>query len=233
MYKFIFLIISLLNAFTILSIEKPEIKSGFSSNGYFLKEQDYEIFYPGTSYEKLYLLFTEPFCDYFKFTHKIDFYYYNYNKYDEDLSHLRSYIFANQFYLYFYILKFNEIIIQAKPEINYYNGETNILLYSYIQYKLKVDNFCFKIKYSNKYNSKPDTLLYHNIYLSFYWTHPKYDYIKYKTSVSIYLQNYTTGLYKEISYLKSASFNFEISVDFNKIDFEEIFDKNYYDDFFE
>ncbi len=37
---------------------------------------------------------------------------------------------------------------------------------------------------------------------------------------------------KDVSFIKSVKLNFEIAIDFNKVDFDEVFNKNDEDDFF-
>ncbi len=231
MIKKIFIAIFAAGCCLLFSTEKPVLKTGFNTTGNFKSKNSSCDIYPETTYEKLYLSLDEKFSEFFRFYNRTDFYYYDYNKYNDNLSFLRSYMAASQFYLYFYAAKINEILLRMKPEVSYYGGNVVFSLESYIQYKLKIDNFCFKMKYSMQYSDKPGALFYHNFLFSFYWSHPKYDFIKYKTSLSVYFQHYTSGT-KQAAFLKSTAFNFEIALDFNKVDYEDLFDKTENDDFF-
>lgn len=217
-------------------IEKPKIKTGISSYEYYKKQKDQETLYPSSISDKLFFSIEEKLTDYFKFGYKIDFSTYDYNKYSSNLENLKAITFNNTLNLLFMSQK-NEIKLTTKPMLYYKYGEIQFKQMNKIQYKLDLKNFSFKTYYSHQYNFKKDELFYHNIACAFYWNLPKHNFIKFKSEISVYLQHYTENYeekMKEISIIKSTKFNFEIAIDFNKINFYELFDKkNNDDEFFE
>jgi|GEM_PF-5374225 len=220
--------------FNLYNIDKPKLSSGIRGYSYFDEKDKLDFIYPSNLKDNIYLSYEEKFCDYFKFKHRFDFIYSNYNKLNYDLNNLRSYILKNTFYLFFLINKNNSVTLTSKPMFYYQYGENYIKLMNKLEYNLALKNFRFNIFYSHQYSSKENSLFYHNICFAFYWQFPRFDFIKYKTSFSIYFQHYTIENDIKITPIKSAVFNFEIVIDFNKLNFDEIFEKKEdEDEFFE
>ncbi len=234
--KIILSIIFILSSNIINSTEKPKIKTGISSSGYYKKHDNQETFYPSSLCDKLFFSIEDKLTDFFKFRHKIDLYSYDYNKYSSNIEDLKSIKFNNTLDLLF-ILPNNKIKLTTKPMIYYKYGEIQFKQMNKIQYNLDLKNFSFKTYYSHLYNFKKDELLIHNISCAFYWNFPKHNFIKFKSEVSVYLQHYTEKYeerMKNISIIKNTKINFEIAIDFNKINFYDLFDNNNKDDeFFE
>lgn len=234
--KSYFIIYLLLVCNIINSIDMPKIKTGITSYEYYklIEPIENESIYPSTIYDKLFFSIEEKLSDYFKYKYRVDFYAYDYNKYSSNLENLKSIAFYNGLDLFF-ILKKNEIKITTKPMLYYKYGEIYLKLIDKVQYKLDFKNFEFKTYYSNLYTFREDELFYHNLSLAFFWNLPKKDFMKFKSEVSVYLQHYindfeNTG--KKVPILKSIKFNFELAIDFNKIEFDEIFNKDDNDDDF-
>ena len=233
--KKLFLILFVLIPTLVIAIKKPKIKIGINSYGYFKLLEEPESLYPSTLKDNIFFLIDETFSKFFRLKHRIDLYYSHYNKYNDNLEKLQGLIFNNTLNLYIQPQKNNQIQLCTKPMLYYKYGERYLKLMNKIQYRLLLKHFLFKTYYSHQYSFKPDELFYHNISLAFYWNFPKKKFMKFKTAITVYLQHYTDDKQKDvISPLKSARLNFEIAIDFNKIKFEDIFDKKENeDDFFE
>ncbi len=217
------------------SIEKPKIRTGINSNGsYKLTEEDCSL-YPTTLSDNLFFSIEEKLSIFFKYRHKIDFYTYDYNKYSSNLENLKSIVLKNSLDLFFIPQKNNEVKLTTNPSLYYKYGEIYLRLMDKIQYKLDLKYFLFKTYYSHLYTFKDDELFNHNIAFAFYWIPGKYDFIKFKSEINIYLQHYINDfndMQKDVSFIKCVKLNFEIAIDFNKVDFDEVFNKNDEDDFF-
>lgn len=238
--NFLITMILILSVNFINPIEKPKIITGINSNGsYGLIEDDNEIYnysiYPSTISDNIFFSIEEKITCFFKYKHKISFYTYDYNKYSSNLENLKSVVFKTTLDLFIIPQKNNEIKLTANPMIYYKSGEIYLKLRNKIQYELDLKNFLFKTYYSNLYSFKEDEIFYHNIAFNFCWSPNKYNFIKFKSGINIFLQHYINDFYdklKETSLLKSVKFNFEIAIDFNKVDFDEVFNKNYEDENF-
>lgn len=216
------------------SIERPVLRSGIKTYNYFKIQLEDETIYPSTIKDNLYISVEEAFSDFFKIMYRFDIKYSNYNKYSLDLHDLNAYEIKNRLKFFFNIRKKSKIQLEIQPTYNYKYGEEYYRQISKILYSLRLKYFRFSTYYSNNFTSKEDDLFYHKIGSSFYWYFKKSDIIKYKASYSIYFQHYIDNEI-EISPIKSANLSFEIILDFNKIDIEEIFNKkdDNEDDFFE
>ena len=228
--KNIFILILLLSLNIIYSIDKPKIRTGITSYGFYKLSELYEndTIYPSTLYDKSFFSIEEKLFDFFKYRYRTDFLTYDYNKYNSNMENLKSIACYNTLDLYLILTK-NEIKISTKPMMYYKYGETYLKLMNKIQYKLDLKNFVFRTYYSHLYTFKDDEIFYHNVSFAFFWNLPKKDFLKFKSEVNIYLQHYTDDFkndLKKISPLKSVKFNFELAIDFNKIDFKEIFNKD-------
>lgn len=227
----IIFIIFIINNYS-YSIEKPTIKTGINSYGFFGLYNDDQM-YPTTLKDDLFTVFQERFSSFFSFRHRTDLFITSYNKYSDNLEDLKSMLLFNTICLNFYPAKKNEITFMTKPMVYYYNSERYFKLMDKIQYKLNFNNFIFKTSYSHQYSFKINEIFYHNYSAGFYWKIPKKEFIKFKTLITIYFQHYVNDNRKNISPVKSAVFNFEIAIDFNKLSFEELFDKNEDNEFFD
>ena len=226
-HKSIFIIILLITLNPIYSINKPKIRTGLTSNGFYKlsKSKEEQSLYPSKLYDKLFFSIEEKLSDFLKYRYKVDFYTYDYNKYNSNLENLKSIAFYNTIDL-FLIFSKNEIKTSTKPMVYYKYGEIYLKLMNKLQYKLDLKNFSFKTYYSHLYTFKDNELFYHNISIAFFWSLPEKDFMKFKTEINVYLQHYIENFQdttKNISPLKSVKFNFELAVDFNKIKFEEVF----------
>ena len=224
MKKFL-LLLFLITPLLAIAIKKPKITSGINSYGYFKLLEGSDSLYPSTLKDNIFFSIYEAFCPLFQLRDKIEVFYSNYNKYSDDLENLLGVIFKNTLYLYIKPQKNNQIQIITKPMLYYQYGETYFKLMNKAQYKFSMKYFTFKTCYSHQFCLKPDELFYHNIFFAFYWNHPKTKFVKFKTSTTVYLQHYIDKNEDIVSPLKSVKFSFEVAIDFNKIDFEDVFDK--------
>lgn len=225
---YLILILIFLNSI-LFSIEKPVLKTGLNSNGNFSIFDKTNDIYPTLLKDCFYFSFEEIFCKYFSFKHKIDFDYTNYYKYTKNIDDLSGFNLNNYLTLNFNIWKNNSITFYDK--ISYLKDDKNYLYknLSIIQYKLNLKYFNFKFYYSNQFLFENKELMHHKFYTGFYWSSSKYNFLKFKSTLSVNLQNYIF-IQKEISVLKSFSSSFEIAIDFNKINFEKLFDTNDFDE---
>lgn len=210
-------------SFDLFSIEKPIIKFGSKSNNYFCYDAKNSLFYPSSISDNFYFYIFERINYHFSFKYKIEILYKNINKYTTNLDELRTIKLNNYLSFDIKINKNNSISIVTSPILDNYEGEFFFKNINKFSYSFKKDNFTFKTIYSNNYLLKKNEKFNHNGSFLFYFKFPKVDYIKYKCELSFYFEHYIYE-YKEISPLKKMNFSFEVAIDFNKIDFETLFD---------
>ena len=175
--------------------------------------------------DNYYFVFEERFTDFFKVRQRTDYFYTNYNKYSDNIGNLRSLIIHNSVNLIFNLSKQNEVQFLSKPMYYYMYGEKYFKLMNKIQYSLSFSNFTFKVSYGNQYTFRDNELFYHNMSMLFYWSPKKADFIKFKSYLTVYFNHNINESEKSIFPLKQASINLEIALDFNKINFEDFFEK--------
>jgi hypothetical protein len=230
----ILLILIILTNHLVPAIEKPRIKYGLFSYGYFdLKEESYRSLYPSSFKDRLFFIFEEKLGDHYTFEHYVDLYFTNNNKYTDNIESLRSFQLDNTIVLTFNVNKFNQFRIYERPSFYYQNGERYIKQINKLQYRFGTKYFVFRCYYSNYINYKFDTPLYHYAYAGLYWSLPKAEHLKFKTSVCATLQHNVKDGSERLSPLRSLRINFEMAVDFNKIDLDELFDRNKSDEVYQ
>jgi len=219
--------LSIILCYNIYSIEKPLIKFGSNSNGYFYYDSVNTFFYPSSFTDNFYFYLSEKFNYHFSMNYKIEILYTNLNKYSTNLNELRIVKMNNYLQFDININKNNFISILTSPILDNQKGEFFFKNKNRFSYSFKTENFKFNLSYSNSYLLKDMERFYHNASFLFYFKFPKMDYIKYKCQISFDFQHYIYE-FREISPLKKINFSFEAAIDFNKIDFDTIFEnKNY------
>ena len=213
------------------SIEKPVLKSGSHSYVNFNKNDNYDL-YPSSIKDTVYASISEDFNDYFTFKYKTEFDYSNYNKYVSDIDDLNSLAFVNHISFYVNIPECNSFLFYLRPGMKYQYGERYFTDTAVIQYKLKLKYFSFVTYYSNRFMLKEKEFIYHKFNLSFYWSIPSKNFLKFKTSVNVTLQNPLYEM-KDFSPLDNIGFSFEMAIDFNKVNFEEVFKQDEDEDIFD
>lgn len=208
---------------------KPVIRLGVISNEN-IKLLSYSNFiYPSVIKDSVFISFEEKLNKYFNLYHKVEFEYVNYNKFSSNLNVLRNIKISNNIKLDFNINHSNRIVIWCSPifithETKYFKMSNKI------EYKLSLRNFRFDTSYSNSFALKDDETMNHKLNWSFYFSMPKINFIKFKTSLTVTLENPINNN-TAISPLKSLYFNFELALDFNNDTFEKIFNSKKDDDF--
>ena len=219
--KKVVLILCLFLPIFVFGVKKPLLKSGFLSNCDLKLLSNEKFIYPSSLKDAIFISFQEELSDYFSFYHKIEFEYKNSNKFTKDIDDLRNITLRNSIKFDFTINKSNKILFYTTP-IFVSNSENIFKITNKIEYKLNLLYFNFNAYYSNSFTFKENELLNHKINIIFYFSIPKKTFIKYKTSLSVELQNYIYER-KNISPLKDVNFSFEVAFDFNNKSFDEIF----------
>jgi len=214
----------LLSASYGFAIDKPLLKSGFLSSMDIKFLDDNKSIYPQIIKDTVFLSFKEKLNDYFTFYHKIEFEYKRYNKFSKNIDDLRNIYLKNNLKFDFTINKFNKIIFYTTP-VYQSNSENIFKMSNKLEYRLSLKNFCFQTYYSNSFILKENQTMNHKINFNFYFSFPKKEFIKFKTTLSTTLQNYIYEQ-KNILPLKSVNLNFEVAFDFNNKSFEDIFSIN-------
>ena len=111
------------------------------------------------------------------------------------------------------------------PQFDLGTGKVTFKTNNIIEYKLKLTGFQFRTYYKNNLNMIENEPVKHNIVSCFYWTVKNMEFIKFKSGVSIYIQNNLDSA-KYILPVYKSSINFEMAIDFNKLKFDEVFENN-------
>lgn len=223
--KKVLIFIILMICYNISSINKPFIKFGSRSLGYFFYNLNKNLFYPSSNFDNFYFYLEEKINFYFTFKYRFDFFYIDKNKYTNDINNLIILKANNYLGFNININKNNSFYILISPMIEKEKDQFLFRNKNKFDYLLKVKNFNFKFSYSNSYLLKEKEKLNHNFSMLFYFSFPELDFIKYKLELSCYFQHY---IFEDIviSPLNRAIFSFEVAIDFNRIDFEDIFNSN-------
>jgi hypothetical protein len=203
------------------SIDKPLIKTGNSSYENFTLEKTEKSIYPSSIKDSVFISIDEKFHEYFTGKYKIQFDYTSNNKYSKDLENLYSFSMCNNLNLIF-TLGVNRLEFSIKPSLMNLYGDNYFKDYNMISYKLNIKNFMFTANYSNQFSINKNELILHKINFSFYWNFPEKEFLKFKSSVIVNLQN-PLSENNTICTLKGFNINFEMAIDFNNINFENLF----------
>jgi hypothetical protein len=222
--KILSIILSISSVFILNSMEKPVILTGTSSTANMTSAKNSDI-YPSIIKDSVYTSISEDFSDYFSMKERVDFEYESFNKYSEDPVNLNSCSFKSSTEFFFNFARANQFSLDIKPGFNYQNGEKHFTDSAIVQYRLDLKYFRFVTYYSNRFTLKKNELVYHKINFAFYWNIPEKEYIKFKCAFNVVLQNCIYES-KNISPLKSLNFTMEMAIDFNRIDFDEVFDRS-------
>ena len=209
-------------SYNFFCIDRPLIKLGSKSLGNFYYSRDKDLFYPYEISDNFYFYLQEKFNFYFTLKYKFDFFYIDKNKYSKNLTDLVILKINNYFIFDININKNNSFYLSVVPIIEKDDNEVLFKNRNKLSYSLKFKNFNFKLSYSNNYLLKKNEKFNHNLSFLFYFNFPKVDFIKYKCELVCYFQHY---IYKDlfITPFNKAIFSFEVAIDFNKIDFENLF----------
>ncbi|OHD21768.1 MAG: hypothetical protein A2Y34_12405 [Spirochaetes bacterium GWC1_27_15] len=222
--KKIFISIIFLQLNLIFCVDKPIIKTGLNSTTNLQLVKENNSLYPEKFQDMVYLSFEEKISKYFSFRHKIDFQWSQTNKATKNLSELTSFLLNNSIYLNFAINDKNKINIFTKPIMDIEKNQPSFKATNKIEYRLSLQNFLFSVYYSHNFAIKQNELFNHKLNFSFYWNFTKLEFVKFKTTFNINFQHYIFEN-KYVFPIKSGNLSFEVAIDFNKTDFNELFDK--------
>jgi len=220
--KVIFILFNLILINTVYCFQKPEIKTGISSNNSF-NRTDFKSLKSEYISENLYASVKENFFEIFNIIYKIETGYSNYIKLTDDIEKLKDIKLYNSLQLNFTGIKLHNFLLVTKPMLYFKSDIYNFKFYNKFSYEFRLTNFKFKTYYSNDIQFMKIKQIYHNMSFAFYWNLPKQKFIKFKIGINSYLHHYLDD--KKINPFKKVNFTFEMCFDFNNLDFDEIFDK--------
>lgn len=220
--KIIFFLLNLLLINTVYSLQKPEIKTGITSNNSF-NRYDFNNLKSEYISENLYASVKENFHDKFSIIYKIETGYSNYFKLTDDVEKLKDIKLYNSLQLNYTVIDFNNFMLITKPMLYFKSKLNDFKLYNKFSYEFRFKNIKLKAYYSNDIQLMKIKQINHNINFAFYWNMPKQKFMKFKIGINSYLHHYLDGT--KINPLKKVNFTFEMCFDFNNLDFDEIFDK--------
>lgn len=213
----------LICSFNIFSLQKPIIKMGVDSYNLFNQFADM-VFYPEIVSDTLYIEIKEKFSSVLTVTNTFGSNLRTYNKLLEEIERLRRIKLFNALK---FDLKFNQnrFLIISVPSFYYYSSLNKINFYNKIGYSFNTNIFKIVLAYSNYlYLLNQKQHIYHTISFYTYWSTTTKE-VKFRTGFCTLFHHYFNKNENENFFpIRKINFMFEVVLDFNKLEFREIFD---------
>jgi len=203
-------------------IKKPLLKSGHLFYSEIKSSKDLKSIYLYSTKDIVFLSLREEISDWFYFYHRVEFEYKRTNKYLKEMDDLKNIQLRNDLKFNFNLGRYNRLIFYFSPVFTS-NSKNIFKMSNKVEYRLSLKNFLFQTYYSHNFKFKEGEIFNHRLNFSFYYSIPKREFVKFKTSLNIDLQHYVYET-KYIFPLKNINCRFEVAFDFNKKSFTEIFD---------
>ncbi|MCG8571465.1 MAG: hypothetical protein MJB14_15125 [Spirochaetes bacterium] len=204
-------------------LKKPVLKAGIKSKNAYDQLENKNI-YPDLYYDLLYLSLEQQFNQHFTYKHKISFVYCQYEKYQTELDNLHYWYLKNDLQFCISINKNHKLTCQIVPNYHYKYQEHYYQQAHSLKYQISFKYFHQNLLYKQRLQLNDSEYFNHYFKYQVYWQIPKFQLMKYKTTLCVLLQH---GIEEELDkpLLKQIHLQLEVIIDFNKIDLKNFIDK--------
>ncbi len=209
-----FIIILFIFNLSFNGLEKPVIRLGGGTKGYFIKTEN--TIHTSSTADWFTIGLTECFSEYFTFKDTFKYGLSENNKYVLDTDKLYFHNFNNTFTLNFKLYKYSYIDINIQSIYSKNGDETYYKQNSGIAYRFVMDKFNLRLEYINTFFDDEEKPINHKVKGTFNWIFPGMDFVKYNFVCFINLVNYSYSS-EDYCVLKNVNISFTTVIDLNKI----------------
>lgn len=228
MYRFIFFIIL---SFTFIpaglwgEVKRPVLRWGVkSSASYALLEGSPPLLYPASMQDTFYFSLQQSFSPNFALSYRSSFSYSSSNRECSQLGDLYGIKHSNSWGFTFKFSENQSIRLNSTHSFSYKREQ---LYYSFLQnfsYNCKLNHLTLTASYSAGFTALSESLFKHRLGLTIYWTLPRREFLKFRSSLKFALKQGPGGEI-EGSLLDGVAFSFELILDLNRLKLEEFYEK--------